>query len=308
MRYLLYIGFIICTNAAISQTQLHMTNYVLHQPFINSAAIGSYNSINGAVFMKMQWVGIKDAPVFQGLNFNLPFSNEKSYLGITVFNDRIGVNKTTDIALSYAHRIKLNEVHSLSFGLGADIAIMQSNYSELTTIMENDPLFSADTRTYTAPNFNTGLYFFSKKYYVGFSIPKLLTNQIVYNTAYKMETTFNVANFHYHLQGGYKFRLAENYNLYTSTLVKYVAGSPIQVDLNTMLEYNEQIGLGLTYRTSTIVNGLLNFKITKSLKIGYSYGYNFNELRNFSNGSHEIILIFNQAKNKLNAPEETPRF
>ena len=124
----------------------------------------------------------------------------------------------------------------------------------------------------------------------------------------KMQTTFNVANFHYHLQGGYKFRVADNYNLYASTLVKYVAGSPIQVDLNTMLEYNERIGLGLTYRTSTILNGLLNFKITKSLKIGYSYGYNFNELRNFSNGSHEIILIFNRIKDNLKTSDETPRF
>ena len=292
---------------AVAQNQLHLSNYMLHQPFFNPAAIGTYSELNGAIVAKEQWVGFNGAPSVKGLNINSPVS-ESGNVSFTLMNDVVGIHNKSNINLAYAHRLKINTSSAFSFGLGTSLIAAKSNYALIDPTVENDPQLIGNSGSKVAPNFNVGAYYFTHKYYVGIAVPELLKNDI-YNSqgGYQMSTSFDASNLHLYINSGYAFTLNEKLKLNVSTLIKSVANSPIQIDLNTQLEFNNKFGVGASFRTSNILVGLVNFRINETLKIGYAYDYNMTALKNYSSGSHEIMVIFQRAKSNP-AYLESPRF
>lgn len=294
--------------AGFSQNQLHLSQYMLHQPLLNPAALGSYANINGALLYKHQWTGFDGAPKIQGFNINTPLGASNNYVGLTVYNDQIGVNHRMDISATYAYRAQVNETSAIAFGLSATVAMMQSNLAEVEVVDVNDPIFSANTETFIAPDFKFGAYYFSEKFYVGFALPNLLNNQVIYDNGYSSKTEFDAKNLHYHVHAGYEFTLSENMDMNVSTLIKEVYGAPMQIDLNAQVVFNKKFGIGASYRTAKIVNGLVNFRFNEFLQLGYAYDYNFTDLSKVSSGTHEIMLVYNVMRNITGAKIEGPRF
>jgi type IX secretion system PorP/SprF family membrane protein len=296
-----------------AQDQVHLSQYMLHQPFLNPASMASYQYINGALLYRKQWVGFEGAPSVQGVNFNMPFKGRKSFLGVTVLNDQIGVNRFTDVSATYAYRIGITEKTSLSFGLSATLAMLQSDLSEVATTQDHlngtvDPVYSSDTKTFMAPDLDFGVYYFGSRFYVGLALPSLLDNKIVFDSDYKNDIGFDFSTLHYNISGGYKFKLSDRFDLNTSALIKLVSGSPMQFDVNAQLSYNNLFGIGASYRSQQIIVAMANVKITKFFKLGYAYDYNFSELSDVSTGSHEIILIFELVRKTQPVKIDAPRF
>lgn len=303
---ILIVGLILGVSVK-GQNQFHISQYMLHQPFINPAAIGSYNNLNGAVFYKNQWTGFDGAPNFQGLNISSPIKGGNNHLGLTFINDKIGVNTNMDISAMYAYKISTGTKSRLVFGLGASARLMQSNYASMTDV-SSDPLFQANTPMVFQPNLKFGTYYYTKKFYAGFSIPNILKNSINYVNGYEGSTEFDVNDMHFYFQSGYTITLNSSLDLSPSVLIKQVAGAPIQGDINAHLIFKKKLGFGLSYRTAKELAVLLNYQITDMFKLGYAYDMNFSELSNYSSGSHEIMLIFQQKKLKANAIIEAPRY
>ncbi|MCB9187196.1 MAG: type IX secretion system membrane protein PorP/SprF [Flavobacteriales bacterium] len=293
---------------AKGQQQLHLSQYTLHQPFLNPASTAMSEYMNGALVYRHQWTGFDGAPKVAGVNFNVPFKKRRNFLGVTVFNDKIGVNNRTDISATYAHRLPLGQKSSLAFGLSATVALLKSNLSQVETTDDGDPVFTSDTKTFAAPDFKFGINFFMKRFYFGFALPRFLNNQITYNQGYSNDIGFDYKTLHYHLHTGYKFRLSDKFDLQTAALVKMVVGAPVQFDVSAMAEYNNLIALGAAYRSQQIMVAMANVRITKYLRLGYAYDYNFTKLRQVSTGSHEIMLVFNLVKTTQPVTIDAPRF
>lgn len=293
---------------AEAQQQLHLSQYTLHQPFLNPASTAMIKNMNGALVYRHQWTGFDGAPKVAGVNFNVPFKKQRNFLGVTVFNDQIGVNNRTDISATYAHRLPLGQKSSLAFGLSASVALLKSNLSEVETTDDGDPVFTSDTKTFAAPDFKFGINFFMKRFYIGFALPRILDNQITYNQGYSNDIGFDYKTLHYHLHTGYKFRLSDRFDLQTAALVKMVVGAPVQFDVSAMVDYNNLLALGAAYRSQQVIVAMANVRITKYFRLGYAYDYNFTDLRQVSTGSHEIMLIFNLIKTTQPVTIDAPRF
>lgn len=293
---------------AEAQQQLHLSQYTLHQPFLNPASTAMIKNMNGALVYRHQWTGFDGAPKVAGVNFNVPFKKQRNFLGVTVFNDQIGVNNRTDISATYAHRLPLGQKSSLAFGLSASVALLKSNLSEVETTDDGDPVFTSDTKTFAAPDFKFGINFFMKRFYIGFALPRILDNQITYNQGYSSDIGFDYKTLHYHLHTGYKFRLSDRFDLQTAALVKMVVGAPVQFDVSAMVDYNNLLALGAAYRSQQVIVAMANVRITKYFRLGYAYDYNFTDLRQVSTGSHEIMLIFNLIKTTQPVTIDAPRF
>ena len=306
--FLLTLVFVMNIPSAKSQNQFLVSQYMLHHAFVNPAAIANSNRINGAAFYRSQWTGFSGAPVLQGLNFNMPFGGGKNAAGLTVLHDKIGVNRDIQISGTYAYRAKVGLNKYLAFGLSASLSLLQSDFGAVETTQPNDPIFTASTPTFAMPNFKAGLYFFTPKFYAGVSLPNLLENKIVYATEYSGETGFNAKALHLYLNAGYSFEISDKFNLNFSTMLKNVSGAPLQIDLNTTAVFNKKFGIGASYRTSKELVGLINFQIDPSWKLAYAYDFNFDRIGNYSNGSHEIMIIFNLVPTKAVAILESPRF
>lgn len=290
MKKLIYfIFFTTLTSVTFGQSQFHYGMYSLHQPFFNPAAAGSYENLSAAMLYKTQWTGLDGAPKIGALNIIKPF-NENA-ISVTLTNDNIGASNSTTLNGAYAYTLKSSENSRLSMALGASLNLMQSNLSALAVNDPGDPIF-ASNRVFVMPNFNFGTYYFKNKFYVGLALPNLLANNITYDKQVKGKTSFDFNQLHFYLHSGYRFVINEKTNLNVSTLIKQVSGAPLQYDINAQLEINKKIAPALSYRSNKDLLLMLSYMLTEDLKLGYAYEYSFSELKNYSNGSHEIMLIY----------------
>ena len=311
MKKLIFLFFVAGIFTASAQSQLHLSQYMLYQPMLNPASVASYNSFHGALLYRKQWVGFTGAPTVQGLSFNAPLKGKKHFVGFTLFNDKISINKRLDFVATYAYRLPLNDRSSLSFGLSAGIGTLQSNLSDVALVTQGDPAFATNTQTFVAPQFKFGIYYFTKKFYAGFALPQLLDNKIipdVSGTDLNKKTNFSFKTMHYHLHLGRVFKLSDKFDLNTSLLMKEVSGSPMQLDINVQAVYSNLIGLGVSYRTAQIMVAMMNVRITKHFKVAYAYDIDMSPMKNVSSNSHEIMLIFHLFQEKAPVKIDAPRF
>lgn len=307
-KFIIPLALLLLGTTTQAQNQLHLSQYMLYQPMLNPASVASYNNLNGALLYRKQWVGFTGAPTVQGISFNAPLKGKKHFVGFTLFNDKISVNKRLDFVATYAYRLPLSDRSSLSFGLSAGIGTLQSNLSDVELVNPNDPVFAGNTQTFVAPQFKFGIYYFTKKFYAGFALPRLLDNKLIYEGDFKNKSSFNFKTMHYHLHVGRMFKLSDKFDLNASLLMKQVSGSPMQLDINAQAVYNNLIGLGVSYRTAQIMVAMLNVRITKHFKLGYAYDIDMSPLKNVSSNSHEIMLIFHLFQEKAPVKIDAPRF
>ncbi len=293
---------------ATAQNQFHISEYMLHQPFVNPSAIGSYNNVNGALFYKNQWSGIDGAPQFGGIDINTPIGNGPNSVGLSIVYDKLGVSQNTDINARYAYNIKTSDKSHLVFGLGASLRMIQNNYSQLAEV-GNDPSFNNNTPTIMLPNFKFGTYFYTNKFYVGFAIPNILKNTVsASGGSFSGNAEFDFNDMHMYLHSGAEFELSETLDLNPSIMIKNASGAPLQFDINSHLVFKKKVGIGISYRTSKELIGLLNYQITNSWKLGYAFDFGFSDLGRYSSGSHEIMLLLNIQQQKQQALIQAPRY
>lgn len=303
-----YILAISLSSAAYTQNQSRMSQSMLYQPFINSAAIGSYDNLNGALFYRTQWVGFEGAPQQGGFSVNSPIGKSNNFVGLTFYNDQLGVNSTYDLSATYSYRLKLNPKNYLSFGLSPTLIMAQSKLGDVDVIQPGDPIYAANTKTVAMPNVKFGAYYYTNRFYAGLAVPNILKNQIESTSGSKGITTFDFSNMHIYLHTGYQFPISQNWDGNTSLLVKHVSGAPVQMGLNGQVVYKKVLGLGFSARTSAELIFMANYRITKDIKLGYAYDLNLGQLGQFSSGSHEMILVFDIINRNEKPIIECPRF
>jgi type IX secretion system PorP/SprF family membrane protein len=264
--------------------------YVLNPLTINPAYAGNRGVMNMAAFYRKQWVGIKGAPETVSLSLDAPASHEKLGLGLIVSNDKIGVTKETQFNTNYAYKINLQN-GMLSLGLGAGIIMTNTAWSKLVVLDQTDEYYLIDSKVFTVPNFSFGAYYSTNNLFAGISIPKLVGQKFDFDkNKYVLKNNFS--DYVYLLNAGYVFNLSQKVKFLPSTLISISPGEKITYDINTIFRLMDRLWVGASYRSSRAVTGLLQFQLTNQLKFAYSYDFDFNELRTYSSGSHEIMLRY----------------
>lgn len=290
---------------ATAQHEPMFTQYMFNETFINPAYAGSHDvpAING--LYRNQWVGIPGSPKTQTFSFHAPVMQKRLGLGLSVMNETIGVSDQFMVNADFAYRILMpNSV--LSFGAKGGFVNDQENLTRVETTVGGDNQFSTDIRKYFLPNAGFGIYYYyKKKFYAGFSIPRLLDNKV--SSAASSSVDVNVGNpevWHYYFATGYVFQMGQNVKFKPSVMVKAVANAPVEVDGNLNFLFNEFLWLGAAYRSGDAVAGLLGFQISKQLRVSYSYDYSISNLQRYNSGSHEISFgyDFNTLRHRVMSP------
>jgi type IX secretion system PorP/SprF family membrane protein len=278
-----------------AQNQFHISQYAIHQTFINPSAISTNNDITFGLLYKKQWTGLTGAPNIQSFTFSMPVDQrDKHFIGVNVINDNIGINNSTEISGTYAYKIRTSVNSRLVFGATASLNLVKSQITDINTIQANDPLYSTgNSPVYTLPNFKFSSYFFVKKFYLGFVIPNILENKVIEkNGSTAGYYGFDSKNMHYYLHGGYKLDLKHGNSFVPSFLIKDVSGAPIQVDLNMNFMFRQKFGVGLNLRSSKDAMVMLSMYIIPEILLSYGYEYGLSELNKFNTGTHEILLVY----------------
>lgn len=295
---------------SFAQTSPQTSQYLIHPVLANPAALAIRSGMSGALLFQKQWAGYQDSPTSYYVNFNSPLKNQKGFVGGTVISDQVGIHSRTKVCGIYAHKFRLDKGSYFTLGISPGVDMFQSDYSNSQTDFEDDPLVVQ--ANFSKVSFNTGFgaHYYNNRFWAGVSIPALFYSYVEGIDGGKM--SFSFAQMTYQFVAGWKKDLGKVITLKPSTMLRFNPGAPIQFDINAMFEYREQIGLGISYRSSSTLNFLANYRLTNDFKLGYAFAMQMgSELSTYHSGTHEIGLFYgvgNNRKANVNLPMKIKKY
>jgi type IX secretion system PorP/SprF family membrane protein len=265
-------------------------HYVYDALAINPAFAGCHDALSATISYRNQWVGFKDSPKSQMLSVHTPFDNDRIGLGLLIEKNSIGIFKETSFIGNYAYRMELRD-GKLALGLGFGATVYNVAWNELVATDQGDQQLLNNSTSSVLPDFSLGTYYYTKKYFIGISMPLFLSYKLDNSTGkYKISNPFSGCN--YFFTGGYDIDISSQVKLLPSMLIKYHQNSKIQIDYNAQICLKDRIWMGIGYRNRDMLVGMLQYQINYQLRMAYSYDFEFGNIGKYINGSHEIVLSY----------------
>ncbi len=271
------------------------SQYMVNGLVINPAYAGSRDIFSLSGSYVKTWSSFPGAPTHQLLSVHSPLKNDRIALGGIIGNQKVGAYQSLYGSFDYAYRIMLSKNSVLSFGLRVTAEQKKENYNQLY-FDPADPVFV--NNSVFQPNFGFGLYYYTPRFYVGLSMPQMVTYGLSDTTSTGTSSSFSPADYRYMLtsgamigKGGVKWK--------PSVLLQYFGQEKdFRIDLNSMfLFFEDRIWLGASYRMggeniADQVVGIIELQVMPQLMIGYSYDHSLGAYGTMLGGTHEIYIRF----------------
>lgn len=292
-RTLASAGLVVSALCAHGQQLPQLSQYVAHDYLYNPAVAGSREMFEIRSAHRNQWTGIVDAPRTFMLSASSPVGRNMG-VGGYVFTDNVGPSRRTGFQLSYAYHLKVNERVKLGMGLSVGMLQFLIDGSKITFFEGSDPVMDEQLRGELVPDATFGAYLYHENWWFGAAAPQLMRNKLWFLD--ERDQTLSRLASHYYATGGYRLRVNEDLVVEPSFMVKYVDPMPLKIDLTATLRYKDMVWLGASYRTKDAVSLMVGYWHDRSLQVGYSYDLTTTHLRNYTTGTHEVMLAFTFAK------------
>lgn len=290
---------------AIAQQDPMLSQYMFNGLFLNPAYAGSRKYWSSTLTYRKQWVGMSGSPETSIIAVDGPIAAKNMGLGISFMYDHIGVSTHNKITANYSYQIRTSPNSKLALGVNASLSQFNGRLQDLVIWDQGDQVFSQNVNGMYIPSFGVGAYHFGERHYIGISIPTLFAYQNQYNFNFDLSKASFLRR-HYLLTGGYVFTLSPTVKLKPSVLLKYVAHAPLEADINLSVYYKNMISAGVSYRTNDALVFLVEYQANNYFRIGYAYDITTTAVRNYSSGSHEIMIGFDFGKDLIKV--KTPRY
>ncbi len=281
---------IIFYNGIANSQQMSMySQYYWNDFIINPGFTGVKSSPRIQLGYRNQWSGFKGSPKTLTLGGYTGIKNTNMSVGGVIFSDDLGgAIKQNGIMLNYAYKLKLNSESGLSFGLAGLINQYGFDGSSVQNI-NPDAALQTNVNQLTS-DFNFGLvYHLKDKLFVGFAINQLIQSRL------KKLNQFNFSENqlirHYNVSASYQMKLSNSFDAQPYIMMRTTFIKAPQIELGAKLTYNDFLFAGISYRGRESFIGLLGANY-KNFILAYSYDMNISTIRNYTNGSHEIILAY----------------
>lgn len=293
------ITFYILHFTSVAQQLPQFSQYLINDYVINPAIGGSRNYFEAKTNHRYQWIGITDAPRTYIFSLNGPVYKTMG-VGGYVYTDITGPTRRTGGQLSYTYHFKISE--TIKLGLGTSLGVLQFaiDGAKITGKEVGDIALSSGVQSVTVADAAAGLYLYSDKWYFSASAPQLLRNNIQFFSEYKNNLS-RLVN-HYFIMAGYRYDLNESIAVAPSFLVKYVSPVPVQIEPTLRLIYKDQVWIAGSYRTQDAITACIGYTFQQNITFGYSYDMTMTNLKNYSTGTHEIMLGFRFKARSKQAP------
>jgi type IX secretion system PorP/SprF family membrane protein len=267
------------------------SQYVSNGLIINPAYTGSREVLSISMLYRDQMVGFDGSPKYQTLSAHAPLKNDNIGLGILFLNESSGPMRNSHLYTSYSYRLRLGS-GKLSFGLKAGINYGQYNWKNVYLNNSQDPAFLKSDITYVLPNFGAGVYYYSSKYFAGFSIPYFLSYRD--NASHDGFEFYNdFKNYTFLITTGYLFRISRDFKIKPTALIKYYTYSKEQFDLNlNIILLNDRLWLGSAYRLDEAYSGSFEVQLNPQFRIGYAFEFAGKTAESYNYTSHDITLRY----------------
>lgn len=290
----LFAGFVVS-----AQQDAQFTQYMFNKLAVNPGSAGNNGGICATLLNRSQWTGFEGAPTTTLFSGDVRLN--KHGIGLTAFQDKLGIEKTFSAKLAYSYHLPLGPGE---LGIGLDVGIVNKSFGDNFIAIDDytqDPSIPNSNTSAMTYNASFGLYYSIKnKMYVGISSLNIPQTELT-DVASAGDTTSGKSGLsylqarHYYIMAGYDWDINKDskWIVKPSILAKTDAAST-QLDFTGVVLYNKLIWAGVTYRLQDAIAGLVGVYVpgVDGLKIGFSYDYTTSSLNNYSNGSIEFMLNY----------------
>lgn len=292
MKKIITFIIVLVASFSYSQQDTQFTNYMYNTLSFNPAYAGSRGTTSIYLSQRSQWVGLDGAPTTNSLTYHTPLGSSNLGIGINFLNDAIGPVQENLISLDMSYKIQTSYDYKLAFGLRASAHMLNVDFTQLNIFNPGDVLAQNNINNRISPNFGFGMFWYSEKSYLGFSIPNLLQTKHINRDLNSSVSAVSKERLHYHLIAGYLFDLSQDIVFKPAVLTKFVSGAPLQVDVSANFLMYDKFTLGAAYRLDAAVSFLTGFQINRNWMLGYAYDFDTNNLSTYNSGSHEVFLRY----------------
>jgi len=277
-------------NICAQQDPLY-TQYMFNTLAFNPAYAGSREMLSMMALSRHQWVGFEGAPSTQTITAHTPLG-QKVGTGLSLLHDRLDPILQSGLYADYSYRLTLSDNHYLSLGLKGGFNYFQLDMAKLHSGEEvGDGALDVPATSKLLPNFGCGFYFYSPHYFFGASIPKIIENNLAKeDLSFLGDEGKEVRN--YIIMGGAAFSIYEGVIFKPTFLAQYTQAAPMALDLNANFLFVDKLWVGAMYRIDDAFGVILQYQFSHQFKIGYAIDFTTSEIRHYSNGSHEIMVMY----------------
>lgn len=297
MRTIIIIIIIISSKVGFAQQLPVYSQYMLNRFLLNPAVAGSVDYAPVILTARKHWANIDHAAGTQTLSGHTMLQGTSMAIGGTFFNDNFGHTGMSGAQITGTYHLTLSG-KGTKLSLGMSMTALQYRLAESDFIMEGqetDPVVNYVDQAGFVPDANFGAYLYNTNWYAGLSAHQLIEADMKINSS----SNENRLKRHYYLNGGYVFKLNNDFNVEPSLLLKYTFQSPVQADINIKAYYQYNYWLGFSYRSDKSLIVMIGLKVDK-YHLGYAFDYTMSGLSNYTTGSHELMLGINIGENKNN--------
>ena len=284
--------------------QIPLNNhYFINKFILNPAFTGNSDLSNAYLTHRSQWVGVQGAPQTSYLTIDGSVDKKNIGLGLNLFSDVTDISSRTGAYGSYSYKVNLMNDHSLRLGLSAGIVDYKLDFSRAVYRDKMDPFLMTQTVHKTVFNADFGLAYNWKDLEVGLAVPQMLGNKVNYNIN-NSDIFFRVER---HIVGSlkYVFNIVSEKGItaYPLIVVRSVKGSPVQYDINGIVDWKKLGWLGFSFRNSNSVGVSAGVRY-KNLSVGYAYDLGIAGIKAYSGPTNEFLLGFSFGKKEDDATAE----
>jgi len=285
---------------ALAQIDAQFTQYWAVPAYYNPAAIGNVDFIHVTAGSRLQWIGIKHAPMTFMAMGDMPFKflNRRWGVGLVAQQESMGLYRSLTVGAQLAWKKKmLGGMLSVGVQMGL---LNQTFKGDSIFIPENDNYHtSADEAipnqvvTGNAFDINAGVYFTHKWFWVGVSATHLNAPTVTLKAGENEENLyqFDAGRIYYFMAGSNIPIKNTLFEIQPSVFVKTDAKF-FQFEATARLRYKKFLSAGVAYRHKDAVSAMIGAEF-KNFFVGYAFDYPISAISKATHGSHELFLNYN---------------
>ncbi len=268
------------------------TQYIFNLQTVNPAYAGSWQTMGFLALSRHQWVGFTGHPTTQTFSFQTPLTTKNVGIGFNVVRDELGSERRLMFSLDYSYRIMLNDILSLRFGLKGAVTNYNNDIYILKPFPDGvpDQVLLQEVENRFLPNVGPGLFLSSPKYYLSFSVPRLIQNSLLESTGNSSAKSLEVRQFYF--AGGFVYNLSENVKFKPTFMTIASVGAPIRYDVSANFLLAEKFWIGGMYRSGDAVGVIAQWVISNKFRIGYASDFTITSMKHYQQGVHEVMISY----------------
>lgn len=281
-----------CVSLTRAQYDVRLSQYFQAKPYYNPASVGATEDLNILALARMEWVGIKGAPLsfFAMADMPLTLGKTQHGVGVVLLTESIGLFQNTHVGLQYAYKQKLfggTISGGFQIGLvnqsfdGSKVEMVESEYHQQT-----DEAIPTSQVSGMGFDMNFGLFYTLKKFYAGIGMAHLIEPELQLG-----ENAYSYISRTYNFMGGYNIQLPNPLFELQPSVFLLTDLQSFHTDITARLEYNKMFNGGVSYRVNESVGILFGVKIGR-FQAGYAYDFPITALGQATSGSHELCVRY----------------